>query len=251
MNENDFYNIQLWYISFKKNQKLENELSTIGFRNINFFEAIDGKKLNPIELLKDKIISIRTYNEIKKHTRTEHYSIPSIGAIGCTLSHFNLWKKCIDEKLRNIIIVEDDISLHKIKNKDLEKIINIIDDPNKGFVSASQPKKINKDEYFQGTHFCVLSNNICKVLVENVFPIDVQVDAYLSSLNEIDKINIEGYNLFNQKKHLSSIQDLCIKCYLPSDIYIILFIIIVISVIIFFYYKYKNCKNSICHLQVL
>lgn len=247
MNSNDFYSIPLWYISFKKNQKLENELSSIGFKNVNFFEAVDGRKLKPDELLKDKIISIRTYNDLTTKQRSDHIGIPGLGAIGCTLSHFNLWKKCVDENLKNIIIVEDDISLHRIKNKDLEKIINIIDDPNKGFISVNSlfPHRIKKQTTFYGTHFCILSNNICKVLIDNVFPIDVQVDAYISHLNKMNKINIEGYKLFDQKLHLSSIQDFCIKCRLPSsDIFFILIIIIIISVIIFLYYKYKKCKTK-------
>jgi hypothetical protein len=244
MNDNDFYNIPIWYISFKKNQELEKELKLIGFKNINFFEAIDGKKLNPKELLKDKIISIRTYIELKNKNRTEHFGIPSINAIGCTLSHINLWKKCIEENLKNIIIIEEDIDVHKIKNKDLDKIINIIDDPNKSFISPLYPKNIIKNEPFYGTHFCILSYNTCKILVENAIPIDVQVDAYMSYLNEIDKINIEGFNLFGQKKHFSSIQDICIKCFFPSNIYIILFLILIISLIIYYYFKYKNCAKS-------
>lgn len=244
MNVNDFYNIPLWYISFKKNQKLENELSLVGFKNINFFQAIDGKKLNPDELLKDKVISIRTYNDITSGQRSDKLGIQSLGAIGCTLSHLNLWKKCIDENLRDIIIVEDDIQLYKIKNKDIEKIINIIDDPNKGFISSFYSNKIKKYENIWGTHFCILSNNICKVLIDNIFPIDVPVDIYISYLNKMNKINIEGYNLFSQKKHLSSIQDFCFKCIFPSDIYIILFLILIIVVIIFLYFKYKKCKKS-------
>jgi len=43
----DIYGLPLFYISFKSNDDVEQHYVDRGFRNINHFEAVNGKKLNP------------------------------------------------------------------------------------------------------------------------------------------------------------------------------------------------------------
>ena len=105
----DIFKIPLYYIGFKQNKSLENELIKRGFSNINHFQAIDGRKFTPKKLLKDNIISTRAYHDLK-HGRSDNISISSLGAIGCTLSHRELWKLC-SEELPYIIIAEDDLCM--------------------------------------------------------------------------------------------------------------------------------------------
>ena len=116
----DIYDIPLYYISFTPKEELENKLKSIGFKNINHFKAIDGRKFDPKELVDNKIITIRAYNDLLSK-RSEHIGISSVGAVGCTMSHYELWKKCSKE-LDNIIIVEDDVDI----NKKLKDDINFI-----------------------------------------------------------------------------------------------------------------------------
>ena len=242
----DIYEIQLYYISFNKQQKLENELRNIGFKNINYYESINGKKLNIDSLVENNTISSRTYIDLIDG-RHQHSGIPSLGAIGCYMSHYNLWEKCVSNNLPYIIIVEDDVYINKISEKNIDKITNILLKPNSIFISSNVTK--NKITYFQGTHFYIASNDACKNLIEKAFPIDVQVDYYISYMDTLKKIYIEGFNIFYQKKHISSIQDICLKCFLPNNIkeYIlyILFILFILILFIFIISKLKNRMDNI------
>ena len=100
--------IPVYYIGFNKNTKLENNLSGIGFKDVNHFKAIDGRKFVVDDLIENNTITIRSYNDLI-FGRHEHAGIPSLGAIGCTLSHLSLWKLCVDFNMPYIIICEDDV----------------------------------------------------------------------------------------------------------------------------------------------
>ena len=134
----DIYNIPLYYIGFNKKPKLEEQLKKVGFKDINYFKAIDGRKMNVEKLLKDGIISIRAYNDLV-YGREQHTGISSKGTIGCTLSHFELWKKCSNE-LPFIIIVEDDLFLEKIDKKSEDKIKETLNKVNGIFISSDLKK---------------------------------------------------------------------------------------------------------------
>jgi GR25 family glycosyltransferase involved in LPS biosynthesis len=235
----DIYEIPLYYISFNKKQKLENELINTGFKNINYYEAVNGKKLNIDLLVKNNMISSRTYIDLID-SRHQHSGIPSLGAIGCYMSHYNLWKECVSNNLAYITIVEDDVNINKISEKNIDKITNILLKPNSIFVSSNVKK--NKITYFQGTQFYIASNDACKNLIKKAFPIDVQLDYYMSYIDTLKQINIEGFKIFKQKIHISSIQDVCIKCFLPNNMkyYIIILIITFIIFIIFIIFKLKK-----------
>jgi glycosyl transferase family 25 len=83
-------------------KKLFDEYNSEYIGNYNYFNAVNGKKINISELSKD-IIEKNSINY-------------SNSAIGCALSHLNLWNKCI-ELNKPIIIMEDDV----IVNHDYKK----------------------------------------------------------------------------------------------------------------------------------
>lgn len=59
----------------------------------------------------------------------------------------------------------------------------------------------------------------------------------------LNNINIEGYKFAGQNYHPSSIQDVCIKCNLPSDLlfYIIIISVIILSIILNIKYFIHKC----------
>jgi len=76
--------IPVYYIGFTKNTNLENSLNNIGFKNVNYFKAVDGRKFDVGELIENNIITIRSYNDLI-FGRHEHSGMSSLGAVGCTL----------------------------------------------------------------------------------------------------------------------------------------------------------------------
>ena len=235
----DIFNIPLYYISFKKNSELENNLKNTGFKDINHFEAIDGRKFKVNELLNDNIITIRTYNDII-YGRQQHTGMPTLGGIGCTLSHLSLWEYCVNNNLPYIIITEDDIILNKkISSYDIKKISNSLKQKNGGFISSSNFKK--NSEYFFGTHFYIITNGCARELIKYALPIDIQTDAYINNINNRDKINLLSYNLIGQKIDFkTSIQDTCFKCFLPKSIWFYIFFILILILIIILYFITRN-----------
>lgn len=236
----NIFDFPLYYIGFKRIEELENKAKALGFANINHFQAIDGMKFEPKKLLEDDIITIRSYNDLVD-TRTQHSGLPSLGAVGCTMSHNKLWQKCVDNNFPYIIILEDDVDLpDKITSEQLEKITNILSKEKSVYISSDAV--VGKVVF--GTHFCILSNEACKELIKNTFPIDVQTDSYIWNKNNTGKINVENFKLAGQKPHKSSIQDICLKCFLPNGILFYLLIILgIILIIILGTIFYKSSRK--------
>lgn len=244
----DIFSIPVYYISFGKNLELEKRLIEQGFTNINHFEAINGKKLKIKELKKKQIITVRTYVDLIK-LRSEKWGIPSLGAVGCTLSHNELWKKCVNENMEHIIIVENDLIFKKkFSNEDLEFINDSLKESKSSFF-GSLTYKHNRMNVMSGTQFCILSKDCCKELTKNVFPIDVQTDIYISFLANIGLIKINCKYITTQKNHNSLIQTICIKCDLPNNsLFYYLFIFILLCLLFglcYYFYNYRRCVETI------
>ena len=236
--------IPVYYIAFNKNNNLENNLTGIGFISVNHFKAIDGRKFDIDDLIKNNTITIRSYNDLI-FGRHEHNGIPSLGAIGCTLSHLSLWKLCVDFNMPYIIICEDDVHINKdLSKKDIKNIIESITKENGSFVSSNLSKE---DEIlFIGLRFYILSQGACKQLIKYALPIDVQTDFYVGNISRRNLINLDGYKIYTQKTINSSIQVIDIKPYLTKNIwfYIIILkcIICIVCVALILFRKNKSCK---------
>jgi len=241
----DIFKIPLYYIGFKRNKFLEIQLKKCGFTNINHFKSIDGRKMDYKKLLKDNIISTRAYHDLK-NGRSDDISISSLGAIGCTLSHRELWKLC-SEELPYIIIAEDDLSLsQKITKSDIYNIQTSLSEENGAFISAKIKKNSN---FMHGTHLYFLTKGAAKKLFDKSLPISIQTDSYIKHIADIGDINLEGYNISKQKSRISSTADICVKCMLPKGLtfYVILSICILFIIIslFIFYKKYKSTKTKL------
>ena len=242
------FDYPLYYISFKKNDKLEKACYDLGFKNVNHFYAIDGRDFKPIDLLKNDLITTRSYEDLV-YGRDQHKGLSSLGAVGCTMSHNTLWNLCVKNNFPYIIILEDDVKLPKsITQKHIDKINIILSKKNSIFVSGSVFKN-DKYTKFLGLHFYILSNSSCKELVKNTFPIDVQTDWYIAHMDSIKKVNIEGFKIANVHLHKSSIQNACVKCYLPKNViyYLVIICIIFVLIVTFIviYLKYNSCSKKL------
>jgi GR25 family glycosyltransferase involved in LPS biosynthesis len=233
----NIFDFPLYYISFKRNEELENKAKKLGFTNVNHFQAVDGRKYEPKKLLDDNIITIRSYNDLI-YGRTQHSGLPSLGAVGCTMSHDKLWRKCIENNFPYIVILEDDVNLpDKLTQKQIEKIVNILEKEKSGYISSN----VVSDDIIIQLHFYILSKEACQELIKNTYPIDIQTDAYISHKNNIGKLNIEHFKIAGQKLHKSSIQNVCVRCNLPDGLIFYLLIIFGIILIIVLCVIFYNC----------
>jgi GR25 family glycosyltransferase involved in LPS biosynthesis len=243
----DIFKIPLYYISFKKDENLEQEYLKYGFKTVKWFPAIDGRKLNIDDLRKNNIISIRAYDDLKSG-RHEHSGLTTMGAIGCTLSHFSLWNLCIKENLPFIIITEEDNEMDPILLEgEIKSIQDTLNKPNSIFVSAEISNEDHRKHFF-GLHFYIVSQEACLKLVKECFPMDVQTDWYMAHLATRGDITLEGFPISEQKWHPSSIQSFSIKPMLPKGktFYIFFILILFCSIGGFIYFKkrYKKCEET-------
>ena len=227
----DIFNIPLYYISFKPSIQLEKKLKNVGFKKINHFAAVDGRKSTPINLLKNNTITIRSYHDLILG-REQHTGIPGLGAIGCTLSHYELWMLCVKNDLPYIIIVEDDVKIPYISKIDKKKIAKILEKKNSVFLGTTVEKD-DKITRAHGTHFCIIEHNAARFLVKYALPIDIQTDHYICHLDSIGFINLYGIPIAKQEFHLTTTHtNKSIKTYLPiNNSFYILFTIFILILI--------------------
>lgn len=248
----DIYSLPLYYISFEPNKDIEDHYREHGFNNVYHFNAVDGRKIDPNILREDNLITIRSYDDLISGRRC-HSGMPSLGAIGCTLSHYELWKKCINTGWPYIIIAEEDNRIsRKLSEENIIKIVENISKPKGIFISANIIEQDHRKHFF-GTNFYFASRDACKEMIKYCFPIDVQTDWYIAHLGTTNKIHMGGYKISSQKSGKTHIQDSCITCWLPTNkwVYIITFTLITFLItfitLLVFYFKVKwtRCKKTL------
>jgi len=185
--------------------RMQQALKAAGFQENSFqrFPAIEGKKLDPAYI--KSILSPRAFFDLKK-PRYEHRMFNNLGAIGCYLSHVMLAKKIVDENIPSALILEDD----GIPNKDaLEKINNLNFPPDgdafllsaaflpNGMIQSYDDQWYRLYNMFFGTQAYILTNAGARKIVENAFPIEVQVEAFIGMLSSLPDNYFRLYALKN------------------------------------------------------
>ena len=192
--------IKIYVINLKKRPHRLNYFKEFYKFNIPYevSEAVDGETINIDSLLKTNIIGDIGYQSIinTKHNipRKYHYELGTAGAIGCTLSHVNIYKKMVEENINNsfAIIFEDDALVNNITFEEIkERIESLPEDWHYYQFGAGRPitytcikNNLFKMTKFQGTHAYAISLNGVKWLLnhEKFFPFNQQFDSHLSEL---------------------------------------------------------------------
>jgi len=192
--------------------------------NIPFevFYAIDGSTLNLKKLIENNIIGDVGITSIKNKKRKCHFELTNINAIGCLLSHYYLWKQIIKLNKDNFIIFEDDTIFNEITLKEINYRISTI--PNDWDIyllsnnkSCYSKIKINKNifkvnRFFLTNAYVINKKGINKIFkLNNIFPINQQIDSYLSELAQNYNLNIyihDNYDYYKQSQDfITDIQD--------------------------------------------
>ena len=79
----------------------------------NFFEAVDGRSLNAIDL---RVVDFPLAKDFCGHDL-------SMAEVGCALSHIRLYEMIVAKKIERCIILEDDIYLHMHFKSIVESIV--------------------------------------------------------------------------------------------------------------------------------
>ena len=136
--------------------------------------------------------------------RQTHAEMPSMGGIGCALSHLCIWLDILYDAAapenQRYLVMEDDASLPRCLlasvNKALQRVPAVWDILLLGCRSP-RPSLVTKHtthvdiRMFQGTHAYLVSKAAVRKIFENgALPLRVQIDAFLSGLAQAKKLKI-------------------------------------------------------------
>jgi GR25 family glycosyltransferase involved in LPS biosynthesis len=207
------------------------------------FEAVSG---STVDVQNDSRISLRTKRNIKESARREHSDINTAGAIGCYLSHTDLWRKVADGSKPFAIIFEDDTRLPDNFLATFERCFydnNLLPDmPDVWtfsygwwFYYQAKGKKYPQDipENVRGPwilNTCpgglngyFITKEGAKKLLDTAFPIDMHVDMYICMCAELRRVKCVAHKklilslLSESEKSDIQLQTECAICDLPSD----------------------------------
>jgi len=173
-------------------------LKRAGFINIERVSAIDGKMIDSDQL--KKIVHPSVYTSLGK-VRKNHEDLGSVGAIGCYLSHYKVWKM-IEVSNEPSIVVEDDLLCHPLLNeyklsKDITPLTKYDFVLLGSFLREKHklPQKAHSQTQgiypynglFFGTHFYYLTPQGARYFSKDALPIEYQVDCYMAFKFSKDK----------------------------------------------------------------
>lgn len=189
--------INIYIINMAKNKdRYKRFKKTIGksdLRSIKFtrIEGIDGKKLNIQDLVSPEAHKNILISENTKY-RKYHYELTR-GAVGCYLSHINVYKAVKKQSKKYAFIFEDDVKI--VKPNLLQEVNNVIptipfdwDILLLGcvcFVCGKFTTYYDVNRYFLMHGYIIKKSSAEKILhmIENE-PIEQQIDAKFSDLAE-------------------------------------------------------------------
>ena len=92
------------------------------FPRVQEFDAVDAAA---IDVATDPRVSVYARHYIAVNESSDHMHMGSAGALGCSLSHIALWRRCV-ELNEPIVVIEDDIELTPRKRAQVAEAIEDI-----------------------------------------------------------------------------------------------------------------------------
>lgn len=202
-------NLYVFCISLnERDDRRERINKNFDFFNIIFFEAIDTRK-EKWKKYKD-LIEGKSYQKLivntEKNTREYHHDLTS-GAVGCFLSHLNIYQYIVNHNLDYSFILEDDTKptiynykqylRHVFKyipeDADVVLLHYILPQVNKYNIisvnTALSKVQPNKFQFWCLDSYIITKKGAKKIL-DNFNKITMQIDSFLTKLHREGKINI-------------------------------------------------------------
>lgn len=175
------------------------------------FEKFDAVVGASVDVQNDPRISLRSKRNIKDSVRRDHEDLNTTGAIGCYLSHVEIWKKIASNPEPYGVVLEDDAKLPDDFLRKLEtglrEMANLEKTPDIWTFSygwkfyyetrgrelpQNNPANLHGDWVYNtcpgGTAGYCVSKEGAKKLLERAFPIEMHVDWYICMCEEMGQI---------------------------------------------------------------
>lgn len=146
--------------------------------------------------------------------RDKHEDVPSMGAIGCALSHYQCWMHIVHSKIEYAYIFESDARmLPSVSFSAVERYVKQQLKLGYQYISlgyrkqaALVPRRVDPNNLhtFIQTHAQVVTYEGALVLLQHFFPIEMQVDGYIGSLTKTRMLTSCGAQMFTQAQATNS-----------------------------------------------
>lgn len=176
------------------------------FKKLHRISATNGKKLN---FRKDKRISMSTKLRIYRNYRRSHYEIATLGAIGATISHARVWETFLKSGAPHCIVMEDDAVWTYEDIERANEQYKTIPDGWGMWVLGYYHKTLviehlaekgwDKVYNFSGAHSYMITRDVARKLLADVYPIDTHIEFYMTGSSIIKNFLI----LHNQNVYIN------------------------------------------------
>jgi GR25 family glycosyltransferase involved in LPS biosynthesis len=183
-----------------------NQKGIKSLKTLERFSAIDGSK---IQVAGNPQISNQTQHNIMHKTRRSHGEINTVGAIGCSLSHYAVWKRFLETDAPYCLVLEDDAEISEgfsqkvaaSASADAEGIppfdVWMLSYRLYDMTLHAIPKSDWKSPvYFWGTSSYIVSREGAKRLAEGFFPIESHLDKYICLKNALGSLKVVVHPTF-------------------------------------------------------
>lgn len=193
-------------------------LRSRGFTDVTRVPAVDGRQLTPAFL--ERYVAPEALQALAS-PRINHEDLGSTGAVGCYLSHVDVWRR-VARSHTPALVVEDDATVtpallafaivqhtsHMLANVDVALL---------GYLTLRSHVQ-NADGVvpyvgkFFGTHFYYVTPEGARKLLQYALPITMQVDAYMGQCSDKLRMVVHQPNLSWQTGGDTDIQTPCVGC---------------------------------------
>lgn len=234
-------------------ESVRNILNKSNFFNVYRISAIDGKKIDTNQI--KKLVHPDAYKKIGK-IRERDEDLGSLGAIGCYLSHYKAWLKIVESGKPGIIAEDDMVLDTNLINFDAVKNPSTLDEYDMTLLGYCNLRERNSNNIitqpglypYKGMFFCLhfyyLTPQGAEKFISKSFPIEYQVDSYMSYLIKRDIVTCAfHYPLLSWQTDMGTdIQTPKHEMEINRDLLFFFCIIAIILVLIFLIVK--NCKKE-------
>lgn len=167
------------------------------------FRAVDAREFAaPAHEHPD--VSLLTAHNLLKRTRRSHYEIDRAGAVGCSLSHYGVWRGLLNSGAPAVLIFEDDVELPADMRGRLERLFRVL--PAEWDVIqftatrfdtglGCMPDPVVGPDWWSctslmGAHAYMVSRRGAERLLARAYPIELHVDAYMAFMARLGLIRM-------------------------------------------------------------
>lgn len=188
--------------------------AAFGARNVVRVSAVDARTMTDADLRVDPRVHDRLRDQLLRGEQRRYTNeIDSKGAIGCSLSHMECWRRILASGAPGIV-AEDDLNpdqltpelralVHHAAAAKLGDVVlfgwsNMDGEP--VHTATVDGRKLRDVRWFEGTHFYMVTPEGARKLLNRALPVDTHVDHYIARESRLGRVHVVAFedNLVRQ-----------------------------------------------------